>query len=177
MLAILMNVDINKFEDREFKEYYYFDFNNYRLLNSKVEVPKCRLTDKSFNRALKKGDLDIAVNYILSIRQILQFFGTDIMRRFFGDKLWIYNTLYNNYNNLIIADQRFEVENQEISKSDYRTYIIHVVREGYTSGLHPSEKELDKLLNDKKYDILIENNSTLRNLFNKCKNIVYSYLV
>lgn len=177
MLAIMMNVDVSRFEDRDFKEYYYFDFNTYKLMNIKEKSIHNTITDKYFNRELKRNNLNIATDYVLSIRQILQFFGTDIMRRFFGDELWIHTTLNSNHNNLIIADQRFAIENQIVSNSTYRTHIIHVVRDGCTAGLHASERELEELLNSKKYDVLLENNDTLKALFYKCKNITYSYLL
>lgn len=83
----MMNVSVNKFEDRDFKERYYFDFNKYRLINiSETAIPNI-ISDKAFNRELKRSNLSVATEYTLSIRQILQFFGTDIMRRFFGNKL------------------------------------------------------------------------------------------
>lgn len=177
MLAIMMNVGVDRFEDRDFKENYYFDFNNYKLINSKEKTICNTITDKYFSRELRRGNLDVAVKYILSIRQILQFFGTDIIRKFFGDKLWIYNTLNSKHNNLIIADQRFIIENQIVSSLNYQTHIIHVIRDGCVAGSHASEKELEELFNNKNYDVLLENNSTLKNLFYKCKNITYCYLL
>lgn len=177
MLAIMLNVDVNKFEDREFKESYYFDFLSYKLVNNNSTSRLNIISDKSFNRELKKGNLNIATEYNLSIRQILQFFGTDIMRRYFGDELWIHTTLNSKYNNLIIADQRFMIENKIVSDCQYNTYIIHIIREGCVAGMHASEKELEELYKNKKYDILLENNSTLKELFNRCKNITYSYLL
>lgn len=172
MLAIMMNVDVNKFENRVFKELYYFDFNTYRLMHIGEDVISNTITDKYFNRELKRNNLDVAIEYTLSIRQILQFFGTDIMRKFFGDKLWIHTTLNSKYNNLIIADQRFAIENKMVSDPKYNTLIIHVIRDSCVAGLHASEKELEELFNNKRYDVLLENNGTLKDLFNKCKYIL-----
>lgn len=177
MLAIMMNVDVSRFEDRDFKEYYYFDFNTYKLMNIKKESIYTIITDKYFNRELKRNNLNVATEYVLSIRQILQFFGTDIMRRFFGDELWIHTTLNSKYKNLIIADQRFAIENQIVSNSKYKTHIIHVIRDGCSAGLHASERELEELFKNNKYDVLLENNGTLKDLFYKCRNITYNYLL
>lgn len=177
MLAIMLNVSVNKFECRDFKESYYFNFLSYRLVNIDSTNKLNIISDKSFNRELKKGNLNVALEYDLSIRQILQFFGTDIMRRYFGDRLWIYTTLNSKDNNLIIADQRFIIENQIVSNNKYNTYIIHIVRDGCVAGMHASEKELEELYQNKQYNILLENNGTLKELFNKCKNIIYSYLL
>lgn len=174
MLAVMMNVDKNKFDNREFKEYYYFDFENFTLYDSRVTHFGKELTDKAFARELKKENDNITTQYNLSIRQILQYFGTDIMRRYFGDKLWIHSTLYSGKGkNIIIADQRFIIENEVVSK--YNTLIIHITRKGCSAGLHSSEKEIETLLKEKKYDVLLTNNGTLKELFNKCKTIVYGY--
>lgn len=176
ILAILMNIDIKKFEDRAFKEYCYFDFNSYTLLDSSKEKVIRTITDKAFNKEIKKENLKLALEHNLTIRQILQFFGTDVMRKFFGNKLWIHTTLNIKENNLIIADQRFCIENQILTNSNTNHLIIHIIRPGCEPGLHASEKELEELLNNKQYDVLLENNGTLENLFNKCKNLVYNFI-
>lgn len=177
MLSTMMNIEVSMFENRDFKEFYYFNFNTYQLLDAnKQDVPNT-LTDKSFNRELKRNNLNVATEYTLSVRQILQFFGTDIIRKFFGNELWIHTTLNTKYNNLIISDQRFAIENQTVYNSGYNTYIIHIVRSGHTAGLHASEKELEELLNTKKYNMLLENNGTLKDLFYACKSITYYYLI
>jgi hypothetical protein len=166
MLAVLLNVPVEKFEDREFKEEWYFDFTLFRLFDSKV-VPNYRaINDKTFNKELKNGNLNLAIDNNLSIRQLLQFFGTDIMRRFFGDKLWIFRTL-NNAENVIISDQRFLTENQVVQTKN--AVILHIVRDCASGGLHSSEKELDELFNKKQYDHVVDNNGTLKDLFNNIK--------
>ncbi|MEG0773612.1 hypothetical protein [Clostridium sp.] len=87
MLSTMMNIEVSMFENRDFKEFYYFNFNTYQLLDAnKQDVPNT-LTDKSFNRELKRNNLNVATEYTLSVRQILQFFGTDIIRKFFGNEL------------------------------------------------------------------------------------------
>ena len=173
ILAILMNVPVTNFEDRNFKEHYYFDFVNFQLLHETKVDNKQKITAKLLNRELKKGNLTVALLYTLSIRQILQFFGTEIMRSFFGNQLWVQATLNSNHERLIIADQRFKIEN-EISKTK-GAYVIHIKRDGCVVGLHSSEKELEELYQEKRYDVLLDNNGTLKDLFNKCKKIIYSY--
>jgi hypothetical protein len=96
------------------------------------------------------------------------------MRKYFGDKLWIYSTLQSgNKSNIVIADQRFAIENEVVK--EYNAFIIHVTRKGCSIGLHSSERELDALYKKHKFDISLVNNGTLKELFNKCKNIVYGY--
>lgn len=177
MLAILLNVDVEKFEDRDFKENWYFDFTLYKFFHIDILDKSQYLPDKEFSRQLKKGNLNIVTEYKLSIRQILQCFGTDIMRRFFGDKLWVLSTLLNTDKNTIISDQRFLIENESV-RMIYDSYIIHISRPGHEPGNHPSEKELVKLYQKKEYDVLITNDGTLEDLFNKCKEIIYNdYLI
>ena len=178
MLAILLNTNVQNFEDREFKEQYYVDFNTLQLIHvdeSNINAFKDKiLSDTRFTKEIKRVNSNLTKNYFLSIRQILQYFGTDIMRKYFGDKLWIYSTLQSgNKNNIVIADQRFAIENEVVKK--YNAFIIHVTRKGCSIGLHSSERELDTLYKKHKFDISLVNNGTLKELFNKCKNIVYGY--
>lgn len=76
-------------EDREFKEYFHVNFNSFVIYDSRLQhTPKCPyISDKNLARELKKGTIDIPLQYDLSIRQLLQFIGTDIFRRIFGDKI------------------------------------------------------------------------------------------
>lgn len=175
MLAVLLNVDVNRFENRDFKENYYFDFTLYKFFKVEDLDKSQYLADREFSRQLKKGNLDIITNYKLSVRQILQCFGTDVMRRFFGDKLWILNTLCNTDKNTIISDQRFIIENEAL-KEIPDSFIVHIVRPGFEPGNHPSEKELVKLYQKKEYDILISNDGDLEDLFNNCKSVLNLYL-
>lgn len=73
----------------------------------------------------------------------------------------------------MITDQRFIIENQSVQELDHNT-IIHIIRPGTESSNHASEKELVKLFQKKQYDYIINNDGTLEDLFNKCKEIVYS---
>ena len=51
------------------------------------------------------------------------------------------------------------------------TIVIHIIRNNQGDSLHSSEKELDNLFENHSYDYLIDNNYSLRNLFNQCKQI------
>lgn len=174
MLAILLNTNVQNFEDREFKEQYYVDFNTLQLIHvdeSNVNAFKDKiLSDTRFTREIKRVNPNLTKNYFLSIRQILQYFGTEIMRFYFGDRLWILSTLNNRGSNIIISDQRFIIEN--ITTYNLGAVIIHITRPGCEKSSHSSETELDKLYQDKAYSYLIENNGTLRDLFNNCKKLV-----
>ena len=174
MLAILLNTNVQNFEDREFKEQYYVDFNTLQLIHvdeSNINTFKDKiLSDTRFTKEIKRVNPNLTKNYFLSIRQILQYFGTEIMRFYFGDGLWILSTLNNRGSNIIISDQRFIIEN--ITTYNLGAVIIHITRPGCEKSSHSSETELDKLYQDKAYSYLIENNGTLRDLFNNCKKLV-----
>ena len=174
ILAILLNTNVQNFEDREFKEQYYVDFNTLQLIHvdeSNINAFKDKiLSDTRFTKEIKRVNPNLTKNYFLSIRQILQYFGTEIMRFFFGDRLWILSTLNNRGSNIIISDQRFIIEN--ITTYNLGAVIIHITRPGCEKSSHSSETELDKLYQDKAYSYLIENNGTLRDLFNNCKKLV-----
>lgn len=81
ILSIILNVPIKKFEDRDFKENYYVNFNSYTITKSKDNI----ISDEEFMNNIDNPNL--MLDYNLSIRQILQFFGTEIMRKYFGDKI------------------------------------------------------------------------------------------
>lgn len=174
MLSHLLNVNIADFEDRNFKEHCYIDFTNlskYFIDNVNTSPYKDKiLSDSKFSKEIKKPNSNITKDYFLSIRQILQYFGTEIMRYYFGDKLWVLSTLSTKHRNIIISDQRFTIENK--ITSSLGATIIHVTRPSCERGSHSSESELEALYNSKSYTYLIENNGTLKELFNNCKNIV-----
>lgn len=176
MLAILFNVNVQNFENREFKEQYYVDFNSLKLIHiDNIDTFKDKiLTNSSFVKEIKKSNINITRDYFLSIRQILQYFGTEIMRYYFGDKLWILATLNNKNENIIISDQRFIIENETTKKLN--AFIIHIVRPGCEKGTHSSEVELEKLYQNKAYTYLINNDGTLKDLFNNCKKLVQNGL-
>lgn len=91
ILAILLNTNVQNFEDREFKEQYYVDFNTLQLIHvdeSNINTFKDKiLSDTRFTKEIKRVNPNLTKNYFLSIRQILQYFGTEIMRFYFGDRL------------------------------------------------------------------------------------------
>lgn len=51
-------------------------------------------------------------------------------------------------------------------------YTIHIVRPNNYVGYHASEKELIKLLRANKFNSLVYNDGSLKDLFYKCKQII-----
>ena len=92
------------------------------------------------------------------------------MRDFFGDKIWCLSTLQaSELNNIVISDLRFKTEANEVKKR--RGLLICINRPGTVPGNHISEKEVIELQNNGQFDFTIENNGTLKDLFNKVKTL------
>lgn len=170
MLAILLKVPVEKFEDRDFKENTYVDFNTLNLHHKKDLKKTQILSDSKFNRQVKEMTVDTHT-YMLSVRQLLQYFGTNICRYYFGDELWCLSTLkFSNTHDLILSDLRFKTEAELVQKLGGK--IIYIDRPGCEIGQHQSEKEAFELYSTGRCDHVIHNNGTLEDLFNKCKELI-----
>lgn len=170
MLSVLIKVPIYKFEDRDFKENYCIDFNSMRIVH-KSEVPKeYLLSDHKFSKMNILAD-SIYNDYYLTIRQLMQSFGTQLMRTYFGDDIWIKSTLQQHFNeNIIISDLRFKIEYENVKKKN--GIVIYINRPECIPGNHASEKEVIELLNNNKFDYVVDNSKDLKHLFDDLKKIV-----
>lgn len=167
VLSIILGVPAEKFEDRDFKENYCVDFNSNKIYNIK-EAPDKLLTDKELSKLIdNKMYYDIADHY-LTIRQVMQYFGTQICREFISNKIWINATL--TQNNLIISDLRFKKEFEEL---DYhKSFRVLLERPGCNPGNHASEREIMDLKSNRTFEGYVNNNGTLKDLFYKIKNLI-----
>ena len=169
MLAALLNIPIEKFNDRDFKENWGVDLKWLHVLRLEHMKEELKLSDSKFNKMTKNLDSSI-VNYCLSIRQLMQYFGTSIMRTYFGNKVWIISTLKHSEENTIISDCRFINEATAIKNNNGK--IIYISRKNAPFSQHQSEKEMEWMLHNNFYDYIIENNSnSIEDLFNKIKDI------
>lgn len=163
-LAALLNVPIEMFDLRSFKENTYIYFPTLTMTdhpNSDLVI-----SDNKFSRAIMNKDFSFLTNNYITIRQLLQCFGTEIMRGLFGDNLWILSTLKES-GKLIISDLRFKVEAEALKQLNGT--LIYINRVGCVPGNHASEKESIELLNTNQFDYVINNDGSLRDLFNKIK--------
>lgn len=170
MLAVLLRVPVEMFEDRDFKENVFVDFNDLTF-HRRENLKKYQiLSDSKFSRKVKEMSIDVRAN-MLSVRQLLQYWGTEIMRRHLGDQLWSLTTLkLAETHDLIISDMRFKVEAEMVKER--KGIVIYIDRPGCEVGNHQSEKEAFELYQEGKCDYVIHNNGTLKDLFEKCKVIV-----
>lgn len=177
MLADLINIPVEKFNDREFKEFTYVDLQSLNLINSmKYEFTSRyypdKLSDSKFNRLAKDLNPEIS-KYCLSIRQLMQYFATNVMRTYFGENVWINSALSNISNNIIISDCRFKNEASAIKNKN--GIIIYINRPNTPFGQHQSEKEMEWMLNNDVYDYIINNDGSLEDLFNSVKLLVNTW--
>lgn len=167
MLSDLLNIRLNLFYDREFKENCVV---NMQTLQTTWRGEK--LQDSKFNKLVKQLDLSLLESN-LTIRQLLQYFGTEIAQRYFGKRVWINSTLQNRSEYKIISDLRFIEEYNAIKEK--RGIVIYINRPGYEFGQHASEREMKELLEQNKYDYIIDNCGTQKDLFNQVKSITNDF--
>jgi len=167
MLAVLLGVPVERFNDRTFKEDYCVNFRTFKINPTYKVNSQFLLSDNKFTKACRSVE-PFAESYNLTIRQLMQYFGTNIMRMYFGDDLWVLATLKSN-KNLIISDLRFKVEADAVK--NHCGKIIYINRDGAVPGNHASEREVVELLSEGKIDFQIDNNGSLKELFNSLKNI------
>lgn len=160
-LAALLNIDINRFEDRDFKENYYIYFPSLDITN-KLPENAITVSDSKFARLVSNKDLSFIQTSWITIRQLLQVFGTECMRGIFGDRLWILSTIKGK--NLIISDLRFKVELEEVKQRGGK--VIYIKRDSCVPGNHASEKEIQSMYENKMFNYIVDNNGSLEDLFN-----------
>jgi len=147
----LTGIDIEKFEDQEFKK---------TNLSSEWDVPA--------EVSLVDGVVNIGEYRPMTVREFLQKLGTNALRNGLHDNVWV-NALFADYKlieygddeqghypNWVITDTRFPNEAQAIK--DKGGIVIRVDRPGVSPiNDHPSEIGLDSW----KFDYKIVNNSDL----------------
>ena len=167
MLANLLNISKDKFDDRNFKENMLVNPKTLQITHVNNECVK-QLSDSKFNKMVRNLDLELT-NYFLTIRQLMQFYATNIIRKYFGEDIWINSTLKRANDKTIISDCRFINEANFIKNSN--GILIYISRKEAPFGQHQSEKEMEQMLKDGVYDIIIDNNQDLKYLFNQIKEI------
>jgi uncharacterized protein (UPF0179 family) len=151
--SLLTGIDIEDFEDQEFK---------------KLEMPEC------WNKMQQSGRSKVWLP--MTYRQFLQELGTEAMRDGLHTNVWV-NALFADYkppkmsqynpSNWIITDMRFENELEAVVK--HKGIAIRVVRPERTlTGTHPSEIALDGFIMH--YEII--NDGTIEDLVEKVKEIL-----
>lgn len=167
MLSDLLNIGLDKFYIREFKEGCIINIST--LEGSWLGE---KLSDSKFNKLVKQLDPSLMESN-LSLRQLLQYFGTEIMQKYFGKRVWINSTMQNRSEYTIISDLRFIEEYNAVKEK--KGVVIYVNRPNYEFGQHASEREMKELLESDKYDFIINNNGSIEDLFNQIKELTNDF--
>lgn len=158
--SLLTGIDIEDFEDQEFKKSHLGSEWGTVRSNPLNAVPVFE---------------DVQFNELMSVREFLQKLGTEAMREGLHTNVWV-NALFADYkppkmsqynpSNWIITDMRFPNELEAVVER--KGITIRVVRPGTTTGTHASETALD----DAYFDHVISNNGTIEDLVEKVKQIL-----
>lgn len=166
-LAIILGVPVEKFEDRDFKENWGVDLKTSDVF--KIDpLNDATMTDRYFSKYVSEQSPEVFEHYCLTIRQMLQYFGTEVARKHINENIWINATL--KHDNLIISDLRFKKEFESLD--NHNSFRILIERPGCVPGNHASEKEIMDLKANRTFEGCIQNDGTLKDLFYKIKNLL-----
>lgn len=158
-LSVLFGIPVEKFYERDFKEHFYIK--GLEITDS----PNNALDENSFIEMLSKKDFSFLKTHFITIRQLLQCFGTEIVRDLFGDAFWAERAMKHTFDKMIITDLRFKVELEAVRKRN--GLVLYIDNPNCTPEQHASESEVLEMKNNHDFDFIIENNGTLEDLFNK----------
>lgn len=171
VLSLMINEPVEKFEDRTFKEYRYINLSTFEQKWYGEFLPGQVMSDNQFSKLLKNGQYDIIMSSWISIRQLMQYVGTNVCRQYISNDVWINATLHNT-NNIVIADLRFKRECEIMKK--YNGTLIYINRPGCEPGNHASEREVYELYSNGEFKHVLQNDGTLKDLFYKIKNEIWN---
>lgn len=163
----MLDIPVESFEDRNFKENYYIKFPEAKITSNPYK--ELVLSDNKFSKLIAKQDFSFLTENYITIRQLLQVFGTEIAQTFFGKYIWIHLTLNNN-KPTIISDLRFKTELRAVKNSG--GIVIYINNPNCKPGNHASEKQIEEMYNCGEFDYIIDNNETLEDLFNRLKDLL-----
>ena len=178
-LSIIYNIPRDYFDDRHIKDKMYFSIDEHRLLDPKdllnyhTIINNVDLQIKSINE-IRNSNKDKKI--VLTLRTLMQYFGTDICRKTFGENVWVDSTMRKagdiilNENYCIIADVRFKNESDAIKRSAYFGALIKINRNDIFEYDHESENC------NVNYTHIIDNNGSLMSLFYNLLDIIYSII-
>lgn len=160
---MLLGIPVELFYDRDFKEN---TFVFVPTLTTTTEVSDTqKINNNTFLKYLKNKDYSFLQTKYLTIRQLMQCFGTEIVRGLFGDNFWVERTLKNPCENLIISDLRFEVELDALRK--HNAIILYINNPTCKPTGHASESEVLEMNENHEFDYIINNSGSLEDLFNQ----------
>lgn len=174
ILSIMYNIPREYFDNRLYKDTYYYSINKGSFVNEKTVLninKESSFTSYIVNiEDLENTPLRFYVdnysNCFIKLRTLLQYFGTNICRNQLSNDFWIKHTMNKIIKNItnetliLVPDVRFNNEAEALNKNG--GFIIKVVRNENEIPEHESEKDI---LTDVHFTIM--NKSTKLLLFYK----------
>lgn len=170
-LSILLNKPLDWFENRYNKENMFVNLSTLRVVDKGLLNDEDILSENKFSKLIKIGE-PFPEDTWLSVRQLMQYWGTECVRKFIGDWTWINATLNSCQDkHTIISDLRFKVEYNAVKASEGK--VLYITRTGCTPGSHRSEFEVIDMETHKMFDEVIANDGSLKDLYTTIKYICY----
>lgn len=142
IISVFTGIEYHLLNNRTFKENYMINLNDFKT--AEVDDRLESIHDLDFKSNLNKGR-----NLWISIRELMQYFGTDVMQKAFGKNIWVNTAIkeLSMQNINIITDVRFKHEFE--SFSNVGSISIKVINPNIKSNdNHSSETELDNTSTD-----------------------------
>lgn len=188
VLSIIFNIDRKYFDDRKYKDDYYYSLTTKEFVPEKLikykDTDYLIITNKLLKLFESNGGLANIIDHgthsfkFIKLRTLMQYFGTDVCRKYISNNIWIQRGITEMINKsiarrvCIVPDVRFANEASHIMnlKGDTIGFVVSIDRDTKNEDGHESEILLSNV------DYEINNNGTLTNLFYKvlemCQQIV-----
>ena len=180
ILSMLTGIEYEKFYDSSLKENLYFNFATFEnCLKDNLLEDAIILTDDECINMVDNNNINLSIktNYWISMRSLMVYFGTHIIQRYFGKKAWV-NSLsvghmrYIDNSVRIISDCRFPHELKYIRDNNG---IVLQVQSNRNKIKESNSVAETSLIDNKDYDIIIDNSGTLDNLLPQFFEIIEKY--
>lgn len=176
ILSILFNIDRDLFDDRSYKDFIYYNLRenkfiavdefNYNTSNNPEKT--VIITTEKLEKKPLAYYIEKYTNPYIKLRTLMQYFGTDIVRKKIEDNRWVKLTIGRAWEIArkeglcLIPDVRFNNEQRYIQ--DSKGFVIKINRpiEDKNIDKHDSEN-----MSDVEANYVIENNTSKMSLFYK----------
>lgn len=158
LCAECMQMDLIHFTDDELKDIP-FNFNIVMRIENIEILAKSINADEMQTQLLMQHGRDTFFN---TPREILQFVGTDLLRNCIAEDFLVnlaLDVVKNTDGHIVITDARFP--NERAALKSLGATLVRIKRKGFDGTGHVSELSIGE---DKDYDVIINNDSTLTSL-------------
>lgn len=169
ILSRLFNIERRHFDDRMYKDELWYCFNNGRFIDDHHVIKEgyfgielIHLTQQPLSWLIG----DHGKKCCIKLRTLMQYFGTDVVRKYLGPDVWVYDTMreatviVDKYDYCLIPDVRFNNE-AKILTHNFGGYVLKINRDVKT------DNHLSEFIDLSGVDdvVTIDNNGTKMNTF------------